>query len=111
MGYEKRDVRIRPVLGFMAALAVVFSLALWSMARLRDALTEERVSPNSMSADRVVPPAPRLELTPGTSLDALERSVAIELGSYGWIDAESDRVRIPIERAMELALEEGFPVR
>lgn len=111
MSYEKRDVHLRPVLGFMVGLTVVFTVALWSMARLRDALTTEPVSPHSLGVDRVVPPAPRLENVPGTILDDLERNVAIELSSYGWIDAESDRVRIPVERAMELVLEEGFPVR
>lgn len=33
------------------------------------------------------------------------------LSSYGWIDEAAGTVHIPIERAMELMLESGFPTR
>lgn len=32
------------------------------------------------------------------------------LSTYGWIDAQTGVVRVPIERAIELTLEEGLPV-
>src|SRR5690606_15668744 len=36
---------------------------------------------------------------------------ARESAGYAWIDREEGRVRLPIERAMELVLEEGLPAR
>jgi len=33
------------------------------------------------------------------------------LSTYGWTDKNAGVVRIPIDRAMELQLERGFPTR
>ena len=33
------------------------------------------------------------------------------LGSHGWIDEENGVVRIPVERAMSLLVEQGLPVQ
>ena len=33
------------------------------------------------------------------------------LATYGWANRKEGRVRIPIDRAMELQLERGFPTR
>jgi hypothetical protein len=33
------------------------------------------------------------------------------LNSYGWVDKDSGRVRIPIERAMEILAKKGLPAR
>ena len=33
------------------------------------------------------------------------------LASYGWVDQNGGVVRIPIDRAMELQLQRGFPTR
>ena len=33
------------------------------------------------------------------------------LGSYGWVDSDGGVVRMPIDRAVELVLERGLPVR
>ncbi|MEZ5361889.1 MAG: hypothetical protein R2748_05955 [Bryobacterales bacterium] len=37
------------------------------------------------------------------------RSVRDRASSYGWVDRESGVAHIPVERAMDLLLEEGFP--
>ena len=33
-----------------------------------------------------------------------------QISTYGWIDQQAKIVHVPIERAMELALQKGFPV-
>jgi len=33
------------------------------------------------------------------------------LNSYGWVDEKAGTVRIPIERAMDLLVQRGLPVR
>lgn len=110
-GYEKRDVRIAPVMWFMGGLLVIFTVSLWAMARVDEALRPTSGPAHPLATERVVPPAPRLEVVPGVLLEETERNAAVELESYGWIDAETDHIRVPIDRAMELALEEGFPTR
>jgi hypothetical protein len=56
-------------------------------------------------------PAPSLQIAPRLELEALRAREDRELNSYGWIDRELGIVRIPVERAMDLLLERGVPVR
>lgn len=39
----------------------------------------------------------------------LEREASEILSSYGWASIEQERVRVPIERALELVVERGLP--
>ena len=57
-------------------------------------------------------PAPDLELDDGhNDSTSLRQQQADQLNSYGWIDKSHGVVRIPIERAMDLLLLKGLPVR
>ncbi len=51
----------------------------------------------------------RAGLTPEERRELLEEKearVQSELGEYGWIDRDAGRIRLPIERAIDLAVEE-----
>jgi hypothetical protein len=52
------------------------------------------------------PPEPRLQAAPREDLAELRRRQSRILDSYGWSDRGRGFVRVPIERAMELLLEE-----
>jgi hypothetical protein len=65
-----------------------------------------------MSAeDSQIPPAPRIEEHPAIEIQQLHSQEDQILSTYGWADKKAGVVRIPIERAMELQLERGFPTR
>lgn len=55
------------------------------------------------------PPEPRLELDPRFELERLRAREERLLGGWGWADEEEGRVRIPIERALELAAAGELP--
>jgi hypothetical protein len=57
------------------------------------------------------PPEPRLQVNPTVALEEVRREEEAQLNSYGWVQREAGVVRIPIERAKELLLERGLPVR
>lgn len=57
------------------------------------------------------PPAPRIEEHPAIEVKELHSQEDNFLSTYGWTDRKAGVVRIPIDRAMELQLERGFPVR
>jgi len=57
------------------------------------------------------PPAPRLQPQPFKDVFDLKSAQRNTLNSYGWVDKASGVVHIPIERAMEITVERGFPVR
>ena len=56
-------------------------------------------------------PSPHLQMSPPAEMAAFRAHEEQELTNYGWIDRSNGIVRIPIERAMELLLARGLPVR
>ena len=57
------------------------------------------------------PPAPRLQTQPFKDVYTLKSAQRSTLNSYGWVDKASGLVHIPIDRAIQLTLERGLPVR
>ena len=56
-------------------------------------------------------PTPSLQTQPFRDLYLLRDDEAKKLHSYGWVDKEGGVARIPVDRAMELMLQRGFPTR
>src|SRR5829696_7084464 len=57
------------------------------------------------------PPAPNLQNQPFKDIYMLRQGETEKLTSYGWVDKEGGIARLPIDRAMEVMLEKGFPAR
>jgi hypothetical protein len=57
------------------------------------------------------PPTPNLQKQPFKDIYMLRQGETEKLTSYGWVDKESGVTRLPIDRAMEVMLEKGFPAR
>jgi hypothetical protein len=113
--HETKDLNVRGVVIFAAALLVVGILLHAGAAVLLSAY--KRASdrgdqpPHPLARTPATPPAPRLEVAPRAALDALRREEDALLQSYGWVDRSQGRVRIPIDRALELIEQRGLPVR
>ncbi len=111
--YEARDALVRPlfifVLGLVVLIAVSFVVASW-MTNAYDASREEETHPLREFRDPIT--GPLLQANPSDELiehRAWEQGI-LE-GNPAWIDSVNGVVRIPIERAMELTVERGLPVR
>ena len=122
--YETRDVKLRPLVVFIAGLAIVgivVYLVVFLMLRLfsGQAATEDaRVAPSSavsrpapVPGEERLPPAPRIQVNPAADMNALRRQDAAVLTMYGWVDRQAGIVRVPIDVAMTQILDEGLPVR
>ena len=57
------------------------------------------------------PPAPRLQPQPFKDVYDLKSTQRNTLNSYGWVDKANGVVHIPIDRAMQITVERGLPVR
>lgn len=95
--------------GGVAVIFVVFGLAfaaavIWQSAGERLA-REPAVSP--LAAQRPEPPGPRLQVSPRLDMQQFRAREDATLSTYGWIDRDAGVVRVPIERAMELLVEES----
>ncbi len=112
-GYEKSDLRSKPIVIFGVVLAVVMVLAFaatygivhflgwWDRPRL--------ATPASPLAERAIPSEPRLQVEAPKDLRAHQATEHEILTTYAWVSKEAGVARIPIERAMQLVLERGLP--
>jgi len=111
--HEPTDADIRPIVwtGIVLA-ATTFLMGIVVYFIFRSMEQPAIVYPNPMAqSESQLPPQPRLENYSGEELPQLRSYEDHQLSTYGWADQKEGRVRIPIERAMELQLQRGFPVR
>jgi hypothetical protein len=139
-GYEASDVSATGIAVFLAALmafVVVFFVFCFGMGKvINNQLVKRDGPPNkwntleqgsgevpkNMASNPAMEqqqlqrmterfPTPRLEIDDGNQdLADLHVREALLLDHYSWVDRSQGKVRIPIERAMELIAKEGLPV-
>lgn len=116
VAHETSDISIRGVIWFVVILALTAGLievAMYGLFVVLDKVevrNDPYVSPLDYPTGQL-PPNPRLQTTPWEDLKEYVGSEQQYLGSYGWVDAGTGQVHIPIERAKELLLQRGIPAR
>jgi hypothetical protein len=113
-GYEKSDASIPAMLKSGVVLALVLIVAFVGMKWTLDYF--QKSQPLGPPASEVkTPPVPEqgpmLQVQPHQELVDYCNGQEQQLNTYGWIDKTSGVVRIPVNRAMELTLERGLPIR
>ena len=73
--------------------------------------TEGRVYPTVTSIGSTTGPQPRLLVNEPLNLKTFREHEHDVLTTYGWADRSAGKVRIPIDRAKDLLIERGLPVR
>jgi hypothetical protein len=114
-GYELSDLRPGIIglfgVGLVAvigAAAVITSLLIYFKAAEQS--KHETPIPR-LAREREPTPEPRLQIDAHNELRQMRAAEEAVLNSYGWVDKDSGRVRIPIERAMEILAKKGLPAR
>ena len=137
LGYEPTDVRVTGIVVFLTSLAIfvaVCGVLTVGMGHLINAWMDKQDGPTSKWATTVdvrqlgnLPNNPELQRkmaeltqqfpTPRVQVDDGNQDVAdlhlredLLLDHYSWVDQSQGKVRIPIERAMELIAQRGLPV-
>ncbi len=114
-GYEPKDVRFRPFIFFVAgfiATAILINIALFGGMKWLSASHDDFGNirpPQAQESEKF--PTPRLQVNPRNDLVDYQDRENGALNSYGWIDRSKGVVRIPIEQAISLVVQRGFPVR
>lgn len=133
-GFEQEDLRAKPILFFLAGLAVALILVyfvltgMYGFLNRNDQANQPRQNP--LVTDRAGPverrvlpynrmgevikkefPVPRLEDNERHGLDDVRLQEEQTLNSYGWVDEKAGVAHIPIERAMQLVAARGLPTR
>jgi hypothetical protein len=139
-GYELTDASVRDVTVFLTALGVftvVLFVFCFGMGKLINNAIVKRDGPlNKWNATGIKAPGKRQDMTsdpameqvelnqmtqrfptPRLQMDDGDQDVAdlharedLLLDHYSWINRQQGKVRIPIERAMELLVKSGLPV-
>jgi hypothetical protein len=114
-GYEREDASVRAIILTGAALAIgsvivaliVYGIFWYFAHHPLSTAVENPMELANPEARR--PPAPRIEEHPADEVQQLRRQEDLILGTYGWTDKDAGVARIPIDRAMDLALQRGLP--
>ncbi|MGO8795766.1 MAG: hypothetical protein ACLQLC_13165 [Candidatus Sulfotelmatobacter sp.] len=127
-GYEHQDLGASGILYFLLILGVTTMICMAGLKGLyayldhREKADQIPVNPlvTQVPEDtrHVAPgypatafPSPRLERIEGDELNADLIQEQKTLYSYGWVDQNAGTVHIPIDRAMDLLVKRGLPVR
>jgi hypothetical protein len=112
--HEGRDVHIRTIVGFAAALAAGVLIAAGVSRLVYKGLTRQarrtETAPSPL-ARPALPPEPRLQTSPPVDLAAFRAREEKALDTYGWVDPANGIVHIPIAAAKKLLLQRGLPTR
>lgn len=116
--YEHTD--IDPAIGYKFAIwlavamlmsvGIVYGTFVFFNSREDAAATASQQYPLAAGLEKPIP-EPRLQTQPFKDVYLLKKGENEVLESYAWVDQPAGVVRIPIDRAMELALERGLASR
>ncbi len=114
-GYEVQDASIREVVFTGVGLAVgtiLVCVAVFVLFRvLHSTEVQERRPVMAIQVPATFPPTPRLQAKPAEELQIVRHDEDQVLTTYGWVNKSAGLVRIPIDRAMQIVIERGLPVR
>ena len=113
-GYEKRDADVRKLawllLLLMGGIVLAALLMMLLYGRLAAEMARRQPAPATLAGTRAAtPPEPRLANTPFDELRRMRAEEDEALSSYGWVDRSAGIVRLPIDKALDLAAAGGIP--
>jgi len=113
-GYEDSDVSVGRLFAFAGGVVALVVLGVLGSAFVFHFFVRHQPlgPPASPFEDvRTLPPEPRLQITAPLDLKRYRTDQEEILDGYGWVDSHAGIVRIPVDRAMDLLLQKGYPVR
>ena len=94
-------------IGIVLLVVIAGALMFLLTGRLRDQQYAGDPPPPALAEARVSqkPAGPLLQADPSSEMTALRQEENAELNSYGWVDKGNGIARVPIDRAIDLLLE------
>lgn len=106
--HERTDARLAVAIWFGIGVAVLIVAALVGMFAVFGSFeqrSEERDKQRTISRGAPEPGQQDRPPWPGEQLELLRQYEQDALESYGWVDQEKGRARIPVDKAMEIIVE------
>jgi hypothetical protein len=95
----------------LVSLGIVYGTFWFFEGRAQSANAAAQKYPLAAGMPHKEPPTPNLQKQPFKDVYTLHLGENERLTTYGWVDKEGGVTRIPIDRAMEVMLQRGFPSR
>ena len=118
--HETSDINVRAIIWFVVVLTVIVlavDVAMWGLFKVldhmevkNDPIVTPLAPPASPAAGQPIGP-PGLQTTPWVDLKHFRAEQNAFIHGYGWVDEKTGVARVPIEKAKELLLKQGLPVR
>jgi hypothetical protein len=114
--HEESDINVRAIVGFvivLTAIVLAVDVAMFGLFKLLDYMevkNEPVASPLALPAGQPLGP-PGLQVQPWQDLKKFRADQLAHLHGYGWVNEPAGVARIPIDKAKELLLKKGLPVR
>jgi hypothetical protein len=117
--HEESDINVRAIIGFVVVLTVIVlavDVAMWALFKVFAHMEVKNDPIVTPLADPPLPPnqppgPTGLQTTPWADLKQFRASQNAYLHGYGWVDEPGGIARVPIEKAKEMLLKRGLPVR
>lgn len=113
LGYERRGLDVRKALlvaaALIAGLVGIAAGLYWLVETIRP--SPQRGRTPAVAIDEQATPQPRLHAELGYAQRQVQQRARARLNAAEWIDREAGLARIPIEDAMALLAERGWPKR
>jgi hypothetical protein len=109
------ELNLRLLVGSTVGLLLIIAIAIvamWSLGfGIKDRLVASDPPPPVLPEARIEhrPPGPNLQVDPRQQLLDLRADEESILTTYGWIDETHGMTRVPIDRAIDLLVEQGLP--
>ena len=114
-GYEKRDVNA-PAIYVYGALLLIFTVLCmafinWLFDTMKYRSDAGQVPPLGILSLTETPssPQPAFPMYPARKLAEFRQAEDRHLDSYGWLDRQAGVGHIPVDRAMDLMIQQGLP--
>jgi len=106
------DVKAIVYVGVGTVVVTLVSMLLvwWLFQGFRKLENAEDPKPSALpeAAEKLVPPSPRLEISPPENLKELREREATVLDAPAWIDQPQGKIRLPIDLALDVVARRGL---
>ncbi len=113
-GYDHSDADVKLIvystLGLVVGMVVVCLIVVGIFKAMQEAMPRDAPISSIANPNRM-PPEPRLQAHPADEIQALRQHEDDVLNHYGWVDQKAGVVRIPVNKAMDIMAQRGFPTK
>lgn len=118
--HEGSDVNVRAIIWFvvvLTAIVLAVDVAMWGMFRVLDHFEKKNdpvvnaFAPQGNPVNQGPPGPIPLQTQPWQDLKVFRAGQTAHLHGYGWVDETTGVARVPIDKAKEMLLKQGIPVR